>query len=225
MFLQVFTHADSLIAERLNRLDTDLIALKDRVDTSTWMTILGIVIGGVLVWLGQFIDRWAQRRKEKWGTIEKTFIDSELMLIALRNDLRELSSQRNASAYWFYSYEQEYAAADKDVTLTRQYYKLCLDASAQAQKLKYTIGKRLARFFLLASEFKRMTKSDDNLNFIRNLITHIDLPEAPPIDVNLTIAQARTVNKTNVTTLTDRYLGEITSLEAHLEIMRQKLNK
>lgn len=225
MFLQVFTHADSLIAKRLDRLDTDLAVLKAEVGTSTWMAILGIVIGGVLVWLGQFIDRWAQRRKEKLGTIETTFINSELMLIALHNDLRQLSTLRNSSAYWFYSYEQEYMATDKDVNLTRQYYKLCLDASEQAQKLKYTIGKRLARFFLLASEFKRMTRSGEDLSFIRELITHIDLPEAPPIDTKLDIAQARSVNKANIITLTDSYLGKITTLEAHLEIMRQKLNK
>ncbi|HEY4151221.1 MAG TPA: hypothetical protein VGM41_19925, partial [Chitinophagaceae bacterium] len=114
MLLQVILKTDSLLSSKMDKLADSVEAINKKVTLNPWLPILAAVLGGVLVWIGQYMDRRAREKREIKKDLQDIFARAEMLLVLLKNSLKELAIQKNRREYWWVCYYDEFKAKNKN---------------------------------------------------------------------------------------------------------------
>jgi hypothetical protein len=222
MFLQII---DSLTISQINHIAETVDAIQKKTTLSPWFPIMATIVGGILVWVGQFIERKYKRNQDLRKDIYETFTKCEMQLVFLKNLLRELATHKNLREFWWYSYNREFVSATKNAELEKKYYDSCLLSSEAAIKCDLKIGEILSDYYSNVSKFKILTGSEYDVSFIKELVVNSEFTDGKEIDKKLTNQQALAAYDTNRKQLAIQYLTKFQSIDALNETLKLIISK
>ncbi|MDQ2720683.1 MAG: hypothetical protein M3Z26_13120 [Bacteroidota bacterium] len=226
IFLQVLSKPDSTIISDISKLSEQVETISKKVTVSPWIPIIAATVGGLLVWVGQYLDRRAKRKQEAINCLHDLVTKSEMLSVNIKNALKELSTQKNLRAYWWYCYFDEYSAgADKDIENEIKYLSNHHSACDALIKCSLKIGELLAEYYSNVSKFKLLTKENFDTIFIIKLITDYDFSNAKDISVGVNNEEALSEYENNCKELAKEYYLQFESLEILNETLKTNISK
>jgi hypothetical protein len=158
----------------LNHINFKLIELKKSITMSNptftvWLPLLSSIIGGLLVWLGQFFERKYRRKSDDKKSKLEIYAYCRKLEAAMRNNYRELAMAKVHTEYWWYCYNTSSGEVAKKA------YEEHLRSQAFAREIERRIGETKADFIGHVRKFQAIKKlpvdTEQKLNVISDL-TH-----------------------------------------------------
>jgi len=130
---------------QLHTLNTKLSQLQDSIlkknyspEISIWVPVIAAIIGGSLVWIGQFFERHTKRKVETKNRLEEIYAYCQKLEAIMRNNYRELAMAKNHVEYWWYCYNSD-RSAPRD-------YEEHLKSQSYAREIERRIGDTKAEY-------------------------------------------------------------------------------
>jgi hypothetical protein len=213
MLLQILTKVDSTIIVKINSLNDAVEKLDKKVTVNPWLPLVAAIIGGILIWIGQAIERSRKGKRELTNEKKELFAKVEMLLLGLKNSLRQLSTQKNLREYYWYCYIDEYNAKDKNVENEKKYLNDHYAACQEIVNVTNKIGELLAEYYSTASKFNLLAKNNYDLTFITNFATNTDFSDAKKISETLSTEDALIEYELNCKTLSNEYVTQVSPFD------------
>lgn len=173
--------SDSTIANQLDSLK-NLIAinnhqitdLNNNLSITPWLPLIGAITAGVLLWIGQFLDRRARHSYEKKNSSRILFADCELLVSQLENAFNEVATIGALLEFWYNcSYRQH---RNKESEYKELFYNKSIQYSDESIECRKKIGELLASLHSKVSMLSIMLNKNIELHCISHLITLTPYP-------------------------------------------------
>ncbi|MFT3911468.1 MAG: hypothetical protein QM737_18740 [Ferruginibacter sp.] len=225
IILQVLTRSDSSILFEINKIEEKIDTIGKKADGFQWSTIIPVIIGGLLVWIGQYLERVYKRKYEEQKELRDLVTKCETLFINICNALKELSTQKNLRTYWWYCYKDEFEASiGKDIENQKIYFENHKNASIATIQIGLKIGDLLSEYYSGILKFKLISKTTFDDSDVKKLFM-LELSNAKKIAVGLDIDQALTEYENNRTELFNEYYNKFKLLEVLNENLKQNLKQ
>lgn len=205
---------DSTIINRLASMKRVLEKIDSKTTINPWLPLIASIIGGVMVWLGQFFDRKSKSKIDLKKELTEQYTKMELLLLGLKNSLKELSTHKNLrELYWNY-YIDEFEATDKNIENEKKYladhYTSCQSIITTSLK----IGEAVSEYYSVASKFNVLSDSSLDLTFISEFLSKMDFSDAKKIAKGVSADKALEEYEINNKALAAEYIGLLSKFDA-----------
>jgi hypothetical protein len=228
MFIELLLNIDSTMLVKLDALSASLESIKNKVSINPWIPVCSAIVGGLVVWTSQAIERKAKYNQELKKEVVETFTKCEMLLFLIKIILGEYATQKNLRLFWLYSHRAELNKENSNPDFVKKYYDDCTGCAESALKSRLKLGETLAEYYACVSRFKLLSKEKLNLSLVTQLITDTELHDAKEIDTTLSEEEAHETYQRNNANLYKEYLEKYSSLDAinsELSWHCQKINK
>lgn len=207
MLIQIIIDSDSTILSKMDVVIDIVKSFDKKVTINPWLPFLAAIVGGILVWIGQAIDRSYKVKQEIINEKMALFTKAEFLLLNLKNSLKELAVQKNLREYYWYCYIDEYNAPDKNEENEKKYlndhYMACQAIVAVTIKL----GEILSDYYSMASKFNVLNQDNLKFEFITYFVTATDFADAKQISANNSAEKALEEYEKNTKLLVSEYIA------------------
>ncbi len=214
MLLDVLTKGDSTIISKIELLSQSMGELQKKVTLSPWIPFLTALLGGILVMIGQYIERKSKKEQERVKELNEIAAICELSLFKLKSLVKDLSAAKNLSNFWYYGHCREENNVPRNDERSKKYYDSTFEYAAAAASHKTKISDIIADYYSSVVKFKNQDKNNIDVDVLRNLLNNLVFDDAPEIDPNLSLDDAREAYNENHSRLSNTYLDLIGPLDA-----------
>jgi hypothetical protein len=227
MLLQIISNPDSVII-KLDAIQHSIKLLNDKISTSQWLPIATAILGAVLVWVGQFIERNYKKKQELSGKILNIYSGCEQILFKIKNFAKDAAFEKCMREYWYYCHVTELNAKDGDSEQTSMYYAKYVASTETASNYVSKIKEELAIYYSNVAEFNFFVKTPVDKTIVTKLQQTCSFNDPPYVDSSLTEQQALVKTDENTTDLTNQYISILSPLDrlnTEMENITQKFIK
>ncbi len=150
---------------------------------SNWIPFLAAIAGGVLVWIGQAIERNTRKSIDQKNSLLEIYAYCRKLEAEMKNHYRELAMAKTHVEYWWHSHR--YGGADK------QSYEEHLRSQAFAREIEKSIGSTKAAYIGHVRKFQAIHSLDQNIEQHLEIIADLRNPKARTYDNTLSHEQVR----------------------------------
>ena len=146
----------------------DIVEKKPQIPSiSIWVPFLSSIAGGLLVWLGQFIERKNRRTTEKNNTLLEIYAYCVKLEAEMKNNYRELAMAKVHVEYWWHCCNSP-SSRQQDVP---RYYEEHLRSQSYAREIEKRIGETKAAYIAHVRKFQALVpiQAERQLETIANL--------------------------------------------------------
>ena len=126
-----------------------------------WLPLVSSIIGGVLVWGGQYIERHGKRNIERENTLLEIYSYCRKMEALMITYYRELAAAKTHAEYWFYAsdrHDKHDASQEVDLAKRDKFYGLHLQSQQEARQIERTIGETKAAYVAHVRKYHTLRK-------------------------------------------------------------------
>ena len=207
------------IGKRLDHLQ-DLIEKKS--DISLWIPFFSSIMGGLLVWLGQYLERSSKKVREKNASLLEIYAYCERLEAEMRNSYRELAMVKTHVEYWWYCHN-----TSSDDPALFNYYEKHLQSQAAAREIERRIGDLKASYIGHIRKFQALQKIDADVELMA--IANLKNPKARRYDFSMPHEKIRNeIVENDEDELLQKYydsLQPVAKVNARLQQCVKKVNK
>lgn len=154
---------------------------------SIWIPLIASIIGGLLVWAGQAIERSRKRRIEKSNNLLEIYAYCRKLEAMMKNNYRELAMAKSHVEYWWH-------VANSGSSTTSQMqkgYDEHLRSQAYAREIERKIGDTKAEFIGHVRKFQVIKPTKKNIESYLEQISDLVNAKAKTYDFSIPHEQLR----------------------------------
>lgn len=163
---------------------TSLEVLNKKTTLLWWIPIITAIITGILVWIGQAIDRSSKTKKEERAKIIELYGKLELTLIGIKNALKEIARHKSHRKYWWFCYLQEFHKGEKEENIEKEYEENSRNSAAKTMQAEQELNKELATYYSTLASYNLSAQRNIDLSMLRPLIEDYMLDHASDFPEN-----------------------------------------
>lgn len=180
---QIFV--DTLSLDSINHKLTALqeVATKNSVSPSIsiWIPLLSSIVGGLLVWAGQAIERNRRRNVEKKNSLLEIYSYCRKLEAEMKNNYRELAIAKGHVEYWWHCYNSSSSApTDKP-----RFYEEHLRSQSYGREIERRIGNTKAEFIGHIHKFLAIRPLDKAIDQQIDIISDLNNAKAKSYDFSI----------------------------------------
>mgnify|MGYP000626740529 CR=1 FL=1 len=203
MLLQV-NNIDTLV-NKINNLESQLRHFTEDSNPAV-LPIVTAILGAVLVWFGQFIDRESKQKQDLIKELNSIFTKCDQLFLTIESLAKGLSFEKNMRNFWYYSYLTEYNPDTDDSERAKEYYNKMLLATDNANMHSIKITESLCEYYSLVSKFSLLSKRNIDKTIIRNIQRNVVFNDPPNIDSALSVEEATSIFEHNYEEFANQYM-------------------
>ncbi len=186
---QILTDSGSL--DSINHKLAALHAYAERATTnpsiSIWIPLFSSIVGGLLVWTGQAIERNRKGNLEKKNSLLEIYSYCRKLEALMKNNYRELAMAKTHVEYWWHCCNSTTSTSgDKP-----RYYEEHLKSQAFAREIEKRIGENKADFIGQVRKFQAIKPFDENVDHLLDTISNLTNAKAKSYDFSIPHQQLR----------------------------------
>lgn len=185
-YLQHFV-IDTLSFDTVNqKLDVlrDTLIKTTSSSISIWIPFAAAVVGGVLVWIGQAIERSTRKNAERKNTALEVYAYCRKLEVEMKNNYRELAMAKVHVSYWWHAHHG-------GGNYMQKYYEEHLRSQAFAREVEKNIGNTKAAFVAHVRKFQVLIPLDDAIDKQLEIISELTNEKAKEYDTSLSHEKVR----------------------------------
>lgn len=124
---------------------------------SIWIPLLASIVGGLLVWAGQAIERNRKRKAEKGNSLLEIYACCRKLEAAMKNNYRELAMAKSHVEYWWHVSN----SSSSSVAQKQKGYDEHLRSQSYAREIERKIGDTKAEFIGQVRKFQVIKPTGD----------------------------------------------------------------
>lgn len=177
---ELLRHSSSLdsIDRKLSLLQNATIQHDDSPTFSIWIPLLSAIIGGLLVWIGQAIERWTRLSTERKKSLLNIYAFCRKLEAEMKNHYRELAMAKLHVEYWWHG-------ANQPGSDNKKCYEEHLRSQALAREVEKNIGQTKADYIGHVRKFQALTPLDIEIEQKLELISELTNPKAKSYDASI----------------------------------------
>jgi len=148
---------------------------------SVWIPLLSAIVGGLLVWGGQAIERNKRRKAEKRNSLLEIYAYCRKLEAEMKNNYRELAMAKSHIEYWWFCHN---SPSSSQVHIPR-YYEEHLRSQSYAREIERRIGDTKAEFIGHVHKFQAISPVGENIEEQINIISDLTKKKKKSYDFNL----------------------------------------
>lgn len=201
---------------KLNILKSLITDTTAKTSINLWIPFFSALLGGLLVLLGQGIDRFLKKKQERLNLQLEIYAYCRRLEAELRNSYRALAMAKVHVVYWWYCYQKE-----GDFIPDSNNYKQHLRSQSEAREIENKIGDSKAAFIAHVRKFQCLHMLKEEIDTSLNEISDLVNPKTEYFDINLDFSKVRDeLVQQKEDELRDAYyknLGKVTSVNDYLQ--------
>ncbi len=152
--------------------------------TNAWIAFSAAIIGGVLVWIGQAIERSTRKQTERKNSLLEIYAYCRKLEAEMKNNYRELAMAKVHVSYWWHAHHAggEYV---------QRYYEEHLRTQAFAREIEKNIGVTKAAYISHVRKFQALMLLDDTIDNQLDTISDLTNAKAKEYDTSLSHEKVR----------------------------------
>jgi hypothetical protein len=187
---------------------------KNNSDFNIWVPLLSSICGGLLVLMGQFVDRHYKKKAEKKANLIEIYAFCRKLEANIRNNYRELAMLKTHVEYWWYCYNSQNFSA--------LYYDSHLKSQAEARIIERQLGDNKADFIGHVRKFQVIKSIPDPIDKQLEVIADLTNPKAKSYEYNLLYDEVRnSFVETDEKNLREEYYKNLVYFQEINEILKK----
>jgi hypothetical protein len=146
---------------------------------SIWIPLLAAVVGGLLVWGGQAIERNRRRNLEKRNSLLEIYAYCRKLEAEMKNNYRELALAKSHIEYWWF------CCNSSSTAIMPRYYEEHLRSQSYAREIERRIGDTKAVFIGHIHKFQAISPFKGNISEHIDIISDLTNAKAKSYDFDL----------------------------------------
>lgn len=162
--------------------------IKTNTGMMIYVPVISTIIGGIIVWLGQYIERIRRVKIETRKELLDIYYNCRRVEGLMRNNYRELAMAKLHVEYWWYAYCQE---EEGDENEKKRWYDEHLRSQSYARDIERRIGDTKADYIGYVHKFHVIKAIPINIEEKLNVISDLTHPKAKPYGSEESFAYVR----------------------------------
>ncbi len=154
---------------------------------SLWIPLVASIIGGLLVWAGQAIERDRRRKSEQRNSLLEIYSFCRKLEAIMRNHYRELAMAKFHAEFWWHCHLVEHV----DKPHKMKAYDEHLKSQAFAREIERQIGITKADFIGHVRKFQAIKELPNEIENLLERISDLTHPQAKFYDSSITHLKLR----------------------------------
>lgn len=155
-------------------------------DTTFLIPLFAALAGGLIVVIGQSIDRYYRLKAEKINTLRNIYSECRRLEALMKNNYRELAMAKVHIEYWWYCHQTESNSKYSD-----RYYEEHLNGQIMAREVERRIGETKAEFIGQVKKFQSIKKLKSVIDNELLIISDLNNYSAKSYDSSLKYEKVR----------------------------------
>ncbi|MEO8405486.1 MAG: hypothetical protein ABI480_12850 [Chitinophagaceae bacterium] len=172
------------ITHKLEMLQNGVSKITSSTTIAIWISFVAAVVGGVLVWIGQAIERNTRKKTEMKNSSLEVYAYCRKLEAEMRNNYRELAMAKVHVAYWWHAHQGGGIYMQK-------YYEEHLRSQAFAREVEKNIGNTKAAYIGHVRKFQALIPLDDSIDKQLETISELTNEKAKDYDISISHEKVR----------------------------------
>lgn len=163
------------LSQKLSILQHSIEKTGSPTSISIWVPFAAAVVGGVLVWIGQAIERSTRKKTERKNNLLEIYAYCRKLEAEMKNNYRELAMAKVHVAYWWHAHQG-------GGSYMQRYYEEHLRSQAFAREVEKNIGNTKAAFIGHVRKFQALMPLHDSIDGQLETISELTNQKAKDYD-------------------------------------------
>ncbi len=151
---------------------------------ATWVPFATAFLGGILVWIGQAIERHGRKQADRKNSLLEIYAYCRKLEAEMKNNYRELAMAKVHVEYWWHAH-------NGGGIYVQRYYEEHLRSQAFAREVEKNIGNTKAAYIGHVRKFQALLPLDDTVEEQLEIISELTNAKATPYDLFLSHEKVR----------------------------------
>lgn len=187
--------------------------------SNNWIPFMAVIAGGILVWVGQAIERSIRKSIDKKNSMLEIYAYCRKLEAEMKNNYRELAMAKTHVEYWWHGYK--YDGQDK-----QRCYEEHLKSQTFAREVEKNIGNTKAAYIGHVRKFQAIHSLDQSIEKHLEVIADLKNAKAKSYDNALSHNQVRYKHaETDEIELADTYYQNLNSFKEINDKLQRLVSK